>query len=1053
MREHIAQVTHNQLMLLGGDQQNTAAIPVGSEAWYSWVTDLRNRAFSLRNHRGTFTARCERQGNSWYWYLYSKRAGKLYKAYLGKAETLTPERLDTVAATLVGRQDVQAVSIAKVQRRRQQLSSEPASRVHAGALASSTARDEAAADAGWDALLKTKLALPVARPNLVSRLSLISWMEIAIRHPLTLISAPAGSGKTTLLCDWIRHSQQPVAWLSLDVGDNVLSQIWRYVIAALHECYPALDSHALAVLQAPQPREIESVLIALINAITVVQYDVLLVLDDYHVISNSAIHQAVTFVVDHAPAQLHLVIASRTDPPLPLARFRARGVMAELRDADLRLSHAESRAFLTQTMGLALSAEDATILTERTEGWIVGLQLAALSMQRHANTHDFIAALRGSHHYILDYLTDEVLRQQPASVQSFLLRTAILDRLCGSLCDAVANVDESWAMLRALEQANLFIVPLDDERRWYRYHQLFADALRVRLQQTAPEQLATLHGRAALWYAANGWATQAVSHALAAGDLEHAAHLIERAARTMLMRGEHTTLLEWFTALPDPLIVARPELNLARAWALVQLGQSAAVEPYLRDIERSLQRSHGDTAVIRGADTAQELAHLHAEVLAIRAHMAATQGDNSAAIELICHASVQLPRENLLAHADLLLSLGRVRQACDDLSAASAAFAEVIVMSRAGGNVRAWALAVHLLADVHVAQGQLHQAAEHCQRALEVIAAQGWQELPATSAIHVSLGDLMYEWNELAAAERHLTTGIRLASAGGETAILIRGYIGLSRIRTAQDNPSAATEFLQKAVQLMPGPSLMAFQAWLHLAWGDSVTAVRWVKTCGLHTGDVPTYTREMEHCLLVRVLVAQGAASETLGLLERLHGAAEHSGRAGSLVQILLLQALVYEMLGDSAQALVTLQQALTIAEAEVYIRTIIDAGAAIGALLAKLRRHLQRRRREQFAPSLAYVTRLLLLLDEQKDASSAASAGSQPDRSTYPLVEPLTERECEVLGLLAAGCSTEQIAERLVITVSTVKAHTHNIYGKLAVQSRTHAIAVAREHGLLKL
>lgn len=285
-------------------------------------------------------------------------------------------------------------------------------------------------------MLKTKLALPIARPNLIPRLSLIAWMETAIRRPLTLISAPAGFGKTTLLYDWIQHSQQPVAWLSLDVGDNALSQLWRYGIAALHECYPAIDSHALAVLQAPQPRAIESVLIALINAIAAAPHAVLLVLDDYHVISNAAIHRAITFVIDHAPAQLHLVIASRTDPPLPLARLRARGILVELRAADLRMNHAESRAFLTQTMGLVLSAEDAAALSERTEGWIVGLQLAALSMQRRSDTYEFIAALRGSHHSILDYLTDEVLRQQPAAVQSFLLRTAILDRLCGSLCDA-----------------------------------------------------------------------------------------------------------------------------------------------------------------------------------------------------------------------------------------------------------------------------------------------------------------------------------------------------------------------------------------------------------------------------------------------------------------------------------------------------------------------------------------------------------------------------------------------------------------------------------------
>ncbi|MBS1966577.1 MAG: helix-turn-helix transcriptional regulator [Chloroflexi bacterium SZAS-1] len=1052
-RWRIAQVIDDQLLPRDTDNRGHPPVAVGTAAWYAWLADQQNRSFSLTNHFGTFTVRRERQRNSWYWYIYAKRERRLCKAYLGKTETVSPARLEAVTATLARRQEAHVDTDSLAHRHRELQPPAPAHRGNTTNFDIVAAREQAGADAGWNALLKTKLAVPVTRANLVPREALISRLEAAIRCPLTLISAPAGFGKTTLLYDWIRHHQQPVAWLSLDVGDNVLSQIWRYVIAALHERYPMIDSHALAVLQAPQPHNIEAVLIALINAIAAAPNDVLLVLDDYHVIHNPAIHQALAFVIDHAPAQLRLVIASRTDPPLPLARLRARGVLAEVRDADLRLNHAEALAFLSQAMGLVLSAEDAVALTDRTEGWIVGLQLAALSMQRRTDTHDFIAALRGSHHYILDYLTDEVLRQQSDAVQTFLLRTAVLDRLCGPLCDTVADHHDSWALLKALERANLFIVPLDNERHWYRYHQLFADALRVRLQQTVPDQLIALHRRAALWYAANGWAAQAVSHALAAGDLEHAAHLIEQTARTMLMRGEQMTLLEWFAALPEPLIHSRPQLSLERAWALVQAGRIDAVDPYLHVIEHALQSSHGNIGIVLSTGKAAGVADMRAEVLAIHAHSAAIKGGDSAAITLIRHASQQLPPENVLARADLALSLGRVHQTCGDLGAASAAFAEAVAISLAGGNVRAWALAMHLLADVLIAQGQPRQAAERYQQALQVIAAQGWQELPAISAIYIGLGALMYEWNELAAAEQRLTTGIGLASEGGETDILILGYVGLSRLRAAQGNTDNAMELLQKAGQLMPGASLMAFEARLQLAQGDTVAAARWVKRSGLHSNDVPSSTREMEYCVLVRILIAQNAAHETLELLRRLHTMAEQSKHPRNLIEILVLQALAYEAMGDTAHALVALQQALTNAEGEGYIRTIIDEGLPIGALLARLRRFLRRRRRpEQPGVSLAYVNRLLLALMNHENTRPSSSVTIKPYGTAHPLAEPLTEREREVLSLLAAGYSSQQIADQLVITISTVKAHIHNIYGKLAVQSRTRAIVVAREHGLLE-
>ena len=545
---------------------------VETAAWFAWLATASTFAFT--SDTGTFTARKERAGNQrggWYWKAYRTQHGKHSSLYLGKTETLTLERLNAVAQVLSDSSNKDAGRAADE-----------------GSL--SPAREEAkrrvTTTKHADPLLATKLYVPRPPLQLVYRPRLVERLQQTMERRLTLIAAPAGFGKTTLLSAWLQDAPVSPAWVSLDNGDDDPTRFWSYTLAALDTVRSGLGAIGLPLLQSPQPPPLEIILTAVINHLETLPGELVLVFDDYHVITAQPIHASVTFLLEHLPAHLHLVIATRADPPLPLARLRSKGQLVEIRSTDLRFTREEATSFLSQTIGTEISTEDITALETRTEGWIAGLQLAALSLQGRQDTSQFMQAFTGTHRFVVDYLTQEVLARQPADVQSFLLQTAILERLCGSLCEAVTGEPEGQAMLERLEEANLFLLPLDDERRWYRYHQLFAEMLRQRLQRVQPDRVALLHQRASAWYAQHELIREAVHHALAAPDFAQAARLVEQAFNALVRRGEIATLQRWAAALPDELVRSNIELSVLQGWLLFVRGKHDAAELHLQDIER-----------------------------------------------------------------------------------------------------------------------------------------------------------------------------------------------------------------------------------------------------------------------------------------------------------------------------------------------------------------------------------------------------------------------------------------------------------------------------------
>ena len=898
-------------------------------------------------------------------------------------------------------------------------------------------------------LLKTKLYIPSPRPNLVPRPRLIERLNAGLRRRLTLISAPAGFGKTTLLSEWAAGCGRPVAWVSLDKGDNDPSRFLVYFIAALRMVREELGETGLAMLQSPQLPPVESVLTTLINEIAVAsgQGQFALVLDDYHTIKSQSIHNALTFLLDHLPPQMHLVIATRADPPLPLPRLRVQGELTELRITDLRFNDDEVAAFFNKVMDLGLSTDDIAALASRTEGWAAGLQVAALSLQGREDATSFIQAFTGSNRYILDYLVVEVLQQQTEPVQTFLLQTAILDRLTGPLCDAVCSVGagvttkgSGQATLEGLERANLFVIPLDDERRWYRYHQLFADLLRARLRQMHPDWIPELYRKAAEWHEQNRLMAEAVGHRLAARDFEEAARLVEQIAQaTLWMRGEMTTFLGWLEALPEEVVRTRPQLILYHTWALLTVTQLDAVEARLRDIEHIFGET--EDSVI----TEAERHRMRGEVTVIRAMVANFRGDRSRAIQLCNQALEIIPEDNLFLRATIVGNLGGAYAVEGDVVAASHAFAEASRLSKAAGNIFTALIAISYLAEMQVSQGQLHQAAKTYQQALELAAERGGRQLPLAGMAYVGMGQLLHEWNDLDEAKRYLMEGIKLSEQQGDTTIgpglqvLVDGCVALARVYQAQSDVSSALEVLNKAEQLTRkhasplSVQVRAAQAQLWVAQGNLAAAGRWAQECGLGLDDEPDYLREFEYLTLARVLVAQGKQDDATVLLARLGQAAEAAGRVRSLVEILAFQAVALQARGETVQAVVALERALSLAEPEGYIRIFVDEGPPMEKLL---RRALSR----GVAPD--YVSRLLASIGKTAETISPVS---------QRLIEPLSPRELEVLRLSAGGFSNREIAEALVIAVTTVKKHISNIYGKLGVRSRTQAVARARDLNLL--
>jgi LuxR family maltose regulon positive regulatory protein len=878
----------------------------------------------------------------------------------------------------------------------------------------------------------------------VPRLRLGELLAEGMGRKLTLISVPAGFGKTTLLSEWrMIHlgSEYPVAWVSLEEADNDPIRFLSYLIAALQAIEVGFGEAALASLRSPQPPPIESMLTALVNEIAAIPNDFALVLDDYHVIEAEPVHGAIAFLLEHMPPQMHLVIAGRTDLPLPLARLRARGQMTELRADDLRFTSAEATAFLKDVMGLDLSAKDIEALEERTEGWIAGLQLAALSMRGREDTPGFIEAFTGSNRYILDYLTEEVLERQPEHVTVFLLQTSILDRLSGALCDAVTDRRDGQAMLEDLERANLFIVPLDEERHWYRYHHLFADLLRTRLHQAQAELVPQLHRKACEWYERNGLVAEAIGHALAAADNERVARMVEQNAESMLMHGETTTLLRWLDALPGELVRSRPRLCILRAGALLITGQLDSVEPYLQDAERRL-------GVGMCSQTTTEVRDLIGRIAAIRANVAGNLGDVTRTIQLAHRALELLSPENVLVRSVVALSLGEAYLLSGDVAAASRFYEEAGATGKAAGHTLVAEVAMTGLARLQEIQGRLRQATETYRQALQWTVAQRRPRSPGAGMLHVGMGRILLEWNDLAAARRHLIEGTELGRQGGIRETLRDGYIGLARLKQAQGDVDGALDSLQEAEQLV-GPyepfvtQIAAQRARLWLARGDIEAAVRWARERGFSTEGELGYQRESEQVTLARVLLAQKRTEETLQLLERLVMTAEAEGRTASVIQLLVLQALALRALGDTTRSLESLTRALSLAEPEGYVRTFVDEGEPMAKLLSDMRLSVARDHGAAARISPEYVGKLLTILEQPPPKQTPAGV--------EPLAEHLSERELEVLRLVAAGMKNAEIAKELFVVVGTVKAHLNSIYRKLGVSSRTQAVSRARELGML--
>jgi LuxR family maltose regulon positive regulatory protein len=909
-------------------------------------------------------------------------------------------------------------------------------------------------------LLKTKLQIPPVRPELVSRLRLIERLEVGHQCKLTLVSAHAGFGKTTLLSEWVGRLQGRAAWLSLDREDDDEARFWIYLIAALQTVQAGLGQDALRLLQAPQQPAIQAILTVLLNQMTALSQETILVLDDYHLISNPAIHNGLSFLLEHLPAQMHVAISTRADPPLPIHRLRARGQLTELRSGDLRFTVDEALAFLNAAMDLNLAREDVEALEARTEGWIVGLQLAALSLQGRADAHEFITAFSGGHHYVLEYLTEEVVRRQPEPVQRFLMQTSILDRLCGPLCDAVrfgcseppstprgdavrfgeaespTGERDGETMLEHLRQRNLFILPLDDEYRWYRYHHLFADLLGNLLRKEwPPEYIQKLHLRACDWYERHGWTAEAVNHALVAKDFQRTARLIEDNSLAMVSRGELSTLLRWIEALPKEVALSRPWLCIHQAWPLTLADRADAAEPLLDQIERQVPLE----------DSSPESQEILGHVAAMRAMAAMMRGDMPQAIELAYRAGELLPPDNVIPRNTTLYTLASAYYAQGELWRAGQAQAEVLELGRAAGN--AWMVVRTLcdLADLEMIRGQLQRAADLCHEALQEAEERGARQFGIGGYALVLLGEIFYQRHDLVAAHDHALEGVKLMQGWERPYEMVRGCTTLATILQAQADADGARQALQQAEAIRSQhpnyPKLSSLvnscRISLCLAEKGPDEAARLAMDMQLgQTGAL--IFREQEQMVLARVLVAQQKWDEVLPLLDRMAGEAEAGGRFGRLIEILALQAVTQQAQGDTVGASTALETALAMGEPEGYVRVFVEQGAPMAG-------SLQRAAARGIAAD--YVSRLLAAFKaEGMDSALTSSPSSAP-----PLVEPLTARELEVLHLLGEGCSNREIAEALVITLNGVKKHTSNIYGKLGVHSRTQAVVRAQELGLL--
>jgi LuxR family transcriptional regulator, maltose regulon positive regulatory protein len=856
-----------------------------------------------------------------------------------------------------------------------------------------------------------------------------------------LVCAPAGFGKTALLADWASRRRQRLGWLSLDGADNDPARFWRHVAAALDQVRPGIAEQLAALLGPPPPPSFEPLVAALINQLAAGPEQVALVLDDYHLLESPAVHASVQFLLEHRPRSLALLVASRADPPLPLARLRARGQLVELRAADLRFTPEEAAALLAAT-GPELAADSVAALTERTEGWVAGLQLAGLSLQGHPDPDRLVASFSGSHRYVLDFLAEEVLDRQPDDVRAFLLETSVLERLC----DAVCGRGDSQQLLERIERANLFLVPLDQVRGWWRYHQLFADLLRARLRQQQPGRVAELHRAAAGWCQAHGLADDAIGHALAAGDAAWAARLVERHADAVLLRSEGATLARWLAALPAELVDTRPRLLLAQALFALVSGRSETVEAPLRAAERALAEARDqveepfEPSVGRAASL---IVNVPATLALGHAFLAELHGDADRVITFGRRTLAELGEGEWTLGAITRGHLGVAEWLAGRLPEAERALAAATTELRAAGQRFLAVRVCEYRSHVQRARGDLDAALGSLELALEIAA----PPAPAAGIAQVGIAEVAYQRDQLDTALQQLTEGIASCRQLIYTQPLATGLATLAWVRQAQGEEAGALEAMQAAGQVAPSLDVASLpnpvpaqRARLLLAQGDLAAASAWTRQRDLRPDDQASYPREPEQLLLARVLLAHDRPDQALGLLQRLRGLAAAQGRNGSLIEIQALRALALAAQGDAPGAVATLAEALRLAAPQGHVRVFVDEGAPMAALLGRLVAARRAEPADAAGVPLDHLGRLL------RAFGTGRAAAPMPG-----LVEGLSERELEVLRLLAAGKANQQIAEELVVALGTVKKHVTHILDKLGAANRTEATARARELGLL--
>ncbi len=887
-------------------------------------------------------------------------------------------------------------------------------------------------------ILATKLYIPPPRPNAVLRPRLGERLNegLAAGRRLTLISAPAGFGKTTLVGEWIARCGQPAAWLSLDAGDNDPAGFLIYLVAALQTAAPGIGAGMLAGLRAhrSQPPNIEGLMSGLLNELASRAEPLILALDDFHVIEAPALSQALTFLVEHLPPQLHLVITTREDPPFPLARWRVRGQLTELRAADLRFTPAEAAEFLNQVMGLSLSAEDVAALEARTEGWIAGLQLAALSLQGLPlpDAAGFIRSFTGSHHFVLDYLVEEVLGRQPVGIQAFLLHTSILDRLCGPLCDAVvcAAPSSGQANLDFLERANLFVVPLDDERRWYRYHHLFAELLRQRLGQSlAPEAIAELHIRASEWCENNGLVFEAFRHATAANDVERGVRLMESKRMPIHVQSVALAIAGWLESLPKSLRDARPALWWKQASLLLLIGQTAGVEELLLATEAALA-----AAALPGVEPDDATRNLIGKIAVARATLAQIQAQPDAILFQARRALEYLHPNNLPYRSTATRTLGFAHYLQGDRAGASQAYAEALSLARAAGDVPNAILASIRLGQIQESESQLRLAAETYRQVLQLV---GDYSPPNSPVAYLGLARICYEWNDLAAAEQYGEKSLQLARQYDQ--IIDRTILSelfLARLKVAQGDAIGAARLLTQTEQMARQknftfriPDIAAAQAMICLHEGKIAEAAELARQ-----HDLPL--------VRARVLIAQKEPAAALVILESLQKQYEEKGLADGALRAMIVASLALDARGEKQEAMERLGEALALAEPNGFIRLFVDEGEQMATLLSATAA-------QGIMPD--YVSRLLAAFQSPVKGAEKTTNPAPYSVHASSLVEPLSGRELEILKLIVQGLSNREIGERLFLALDTVKGHNRRIFGKLQVESRTEAIARARELGLL--